>query len=61
VDAHHLRAVAHGARVIDEPTTHPFGERQYTAVDPGGHSWTFSQSVADVAPAEWGGSLVSGD
>jgi uncharacterized glyoxalase superfamily protein PhnB len=59
VDAHHARAVAAGARVLDEPTTHPFGERQYSAVDVGGHRWTFSQSVADSDPASWGGELVN--
>jgi uncharacterized glyoxalase superfamily protein PhnB len=32
----------------------PFGERQYVAQDPGGHRWTFTESVADVAPEEWG-------
>jgi uncharacterized glyoxalase superfamily protein PhnB len=37
--------------------TYPFGERQYTVDDPGGHRWTFTQSVADVAPEEWGGQL----
>jgi hypothetical protein len=32
-----------------------FGERQYTVTDLAGHCWTFSQSVADVDPAAWGG------
>lgn len=32
-----------------------FGERQYGVRDPWGHVWTFSESVADVAPEEWGG------
>ena len=36
-----------------------FGERQYSAQDPAGHHWTFSQTLADVAPEEWGGSLLS--
>ena len=49
-----------GARVLTEPTTHPFGERQYTAEDIGGHRWTFSQSVADVDPEAWGGVVVEG-
>jgi hypothetical protein len=35
--------------------THPFGERQYTAADPGGHVWTVSQTIADVDPRDWGG------
>jgi uncharacterized glyoxalase superfamily protein PhnB len=60
VDAHCARAEACGARIVQRPTTHPFGERQYSVVDPGGHAWTFSQSVADSNPAEWGGVLVGG-
>jgi uncharacterized glyoxalase superfamily protein PhnB len=55
VDAHHERAQEHGARIVQPPTAFPYGERQYTAVDVGGHSWTFSMSVADVAPEDWGG------
>src|SRR5262245_57888232 len=39
VDGHCRRATAAGARVVNPPTTYPFGERQYTAVDPGGHAW----------------------
>jgi uncharacterized glyoxalase superfamily protein PhnB len=58
VDRHHDRAKRHGARIARPPASYPYGERQYTAVDPGGHSWTFSQSIADVAPEDWGGSSV---
>jgi uncharacterized glyoxalase superfamily protein PhnB len=54
-DAHCKRARNGGARITQEPVTHPHGERQYNADDFAGHSWTFSQSVADVDPAEWGG------
>ena len=57
-DRHHAQAAAAGARILRPPETHPFGERQYTAVDLGGHQWTFSQSVADSDPATWGGQLV---
>jgi len=60
-DAHHARARAAGARISNPPTTYPFGERQYSALDPCGHRWTFSQSVADVDPRDWGGSLADGD
>jgi hypothetical protein len=35
--------------------TFGFAKRQYTAEDLGSHRWTFTQSVADVAPEEWGG------
>lgn len=55
VDAHCQHARDHGARITQEPTTQMYGERQYNAEDPAGHSWTFSQSVADVDPREWGG------
>ena len=49
-DAHCARAREHGARITEGPVTHPYGERQYNAYDFAGHSWTFSQSVADVHP-----------
>ena len=57
VDAHHERAKANGARIVAEPQTFPYGERQYTTEDPAGHRWTFSESVEDVAPESWGGAL----
>jgi adenylate cyclase class IV/uncharacterized glyoxalase superfamily protein PhnB len=57
-DAHFERARAAGARVFGPPASHPYGERQYTALDLGGHAWTFTQSVDDVDPASWGGVLV---
>lgn len=44
-----------GAKIVREPADHPYGERQYTVEDLAGHRWTFSQSIADVAPEEWGG------
>ena len=53
--AHHARASQRGARIVRPPTDYPFGERQYTAEDLGGHRWTFSQSIADVDPMDWGG------
>ncbi|MBV9945016.1 MAG: hypothetical protein JO262_23030 [Solirubrobacterales bacterium] len=55
VAAHHERARECGVRIIREPTDFPYGERQYTAEDLGGHHWTFSQSIADVSPEDWGG------
>ncbi len=55
IDAHHARAVAAGAVVAGAPTTHPYGERQYGARDLAGHAWVFTQMVADVDPAHWGG------
>ena len=55
VDSHQARAVQHGARVLDAAAAYPFGERQYTVEDFAGHRWTFSQSIADVDPKDWGG------
>jgi len=60
VDQHFDRTVQFGATVIRPPATYPFGERQYTVEDLGGHAWTFSETVADVHPQEWGGELLSG-
>lgn len=57
-DRHHEQAARSGARILNPPTDYPYGERQYNAEDPGGHRWTFSQSIADVDPASWGGVLV---
>jgi uncharacterized glyoxalase superfamily protein PhnB len=57
--AHCERARAHGATIISAPTDFPYGERQYTAEDPAGHHWTFSQTLADVAPEDWGGISVA--
>jgi len=59
IDTHHERARASGARVISQPADYPYGERQYTVEDPGGHRWTFSQTIADVDPKIWGGILFN--
>ena len=59
--AHCERARERGARILEEPTDFEYGERQYTAEDPAGHQWTFSETLVDVAPEEWGGTpVVSG-
>jgi len=57
-DQHHERAARLGARILSPPTDYPYGERQYSAEDLGGHRWTFSQSIADVDPASWGGTAI---
>jgi len=59
--AHCEQARAHGARILLEPTDFEYGERQYQAEDPAGHQWTFSETLADVAPEEWGGESVNAD
>jgi uncharacterized glyoxalase superfamily protein PhnB len=55
--AHCERARAHGAKILMEPTDFEYGERQYHAEDPAGHRWTFSETLRDVHPDEWGGTL----
>jgi uncharacterized glyoxalase superfamily protein PhnB len=59
-DRHCEHARGRGARIVAEPRDFPYGERQYTAEDLGGHHWTFSESIADVAPEEWGGTSAPG-
>jgi uncharacterized glyoxalase superfamily protein PhnB len=55
VDAHHAHAQRTGAKILGAPADFSYGERQYGAEDLAGHRWTFSQTIADVAPEEWGG------
>jgi uncharacterized glyoxalase superfamily protein PhnB len=55
--AHCERARAAGAVILMEPTDFEYGERQYHAEDPFGHRWTFSETLADVDPVDWGGEL----
>jgi uncharacterized glyoxalase superfamily protein PhnB len=57
-DTHCQRARNYGARITQEPVTYPYGERQYIVEDFAGHAWTFSQSVSDVLPEDWGGVTV---
>ena len=59
--AHCDRARQHGARILMEPTDFEYGERQYHAEDFAGHQWTFSETLADIAPEEWGGTTVTSD
>ncbi len=54
-DRHYDRARTRGAKILEPPKDFRYGERQYTAEDLGGHHWTFSESIADVAPEDWGG------
>jgi uncharacterized glyoxalase superfamily protein PhnB len=58
VHAHCAHATAHGAAILQPPADHPYGERSYTARDPGGHRWTFTQTLADVHPNDWGGADI---
>ena len=58
VDRHCKHATDRGARILQPPADYPYGERQYTVEDLAGHVWTFSQTIADVAPEDWGGTLI---
>lgn len=50
----HQRVARTGAQVLREPTDEVYGERQFVVSDPEGHHWTFSVTLQDVAPQEWG-------
>jgi uncharacterized glyoxalase superfamily protein PhnB len=58
IEAHRARAEAAGARV-SEIGDFPYGERQYAATDFAGRTWLFTESIADVAPGDWGASTES--
>ena len=50
VDAHCAQARKAGARIVDEPSIHDYGEdywadKSYGAVDPEGHIWWVSQRM----------------
>lgn len=59
VHSHFAQSRKCSARVLQPPADYPYGERQYTAEDFAGHRWTFSQSIADVDPKDWGGTLAT--
>jgi uncharacterized glyoxalase superfamily protein PhnB len=61
VDQHAARAARAGAHILQKPTDFPYGERQYTVQDIEGHLWTFSQSINDVLPEDWGGTSANLD
>jgi hypothetical protein len=44
---------------VEPPRDWEYGERQATVDDPFGHQWVLNQTLADVAPEEWGGSTVN--
>lgn len=58
VDEHYANVQAAGGTTLSEPADMPFGERQYMARDLAGHHWTFTQSIRDVEPEEWGGETI---
>jgi uncharacterized glyoxalase superfamily protein PhnB len=50
-DAHCERAREAGATITMEPKDQPFGDRQYQAKDPQGHTWFFAHPISDESPA----------
>jgi uncharacterized glyoxalase superfamily protein PhnB len=52
------RVRQHGGTILREPQDFPYGERQCTFLDPGGHRWPLTQTLRDVAPEDWGGIAV---
>ena len=59
VDPAFARAVDQGAVVVEAPVDRPYGERDCTLEDPGGHRWQLAETVADVAPEEFGCTTVA--
>ena len=43
-----------GGAVVSEAKDYMYGERQYADTDPSGRRWLFTQSIADLAPEDWG-------
>jgi uncharacterized glyoxalase superfamily protein PhnB len=58
IDATYARALSMGAIGVTPPVDYPDGERQAVLRDPAGHSWTLTQTIADVDPLRWGGELL---
>ncbi len=58
IDAHFAHAKQFGARILSQPDSKPFGERQYSAEDLEGHRWAFTESVADIPPESWGAQVA---
>jgi uncharacterized glyoxalase superfamily protein PhnB len=54
VDALFARAKEAGATILSEPADVDVGVRHCRIEDPEGHRWMFSQTIAQVAPEEWG-------
>ncbi|MEU9374614.1 VOC family protein [Streptomyces sp. NPDC048255] len=48
VDAHHRRAVEHGAEILMEPTDQDYGSRDYMARDAEGNIWSFGTYAPQV-------------
>jgi uncharacterized glyoxalase superfamily protein PhnB len=58
VNEHCQHSQRHGAVIVRPPKDYPYGERQYSVQDFNGYEWTFTQSIADMSPEDWGGESV---
>jgi uncharacterized glyoxalase superfamily protein PhnB len=52
------RATSVGARVLEPPADRQYGERECTVEDLAGHRWQLTETIADVAPEEYGCTTV---
>jgi uncharacterized glyoxalase superfamily protein PhnB len=50
VDAHHARAVAAGAEVVQGLVDQPYGSREYAVTDPEGNVWSVGSYRPQVKP-----------
>jgi uncharacterized glyoxalase superfamily protein PhnB len=48
VDAHHRRAVEHGAEILMPPTDQDYGSRDYMARDIEGNLWSFGTYAPEI-------------
>ena len=51
VDAHHRRAVEHGAEILMPPTDQDYGSRDYMARDVEGNIWSFGTYAPEIPGA----------
>ena len=58
VGEHYARSRKAGAQIVEDLQDTIYGERLYTAQDPEGHRWQFSQHVRDVSPEEFGATMA---
>lgn len=60
LDRFYEGVVQRGARVLLTPRDEVYGERQFAVADLDGHHWTFSATIKDTHPQEWGAQVAPG-
>ena len=53
IDALCERARGAGANILQGCEDQFYGDRTFRCADPGGHVWTFGQTVSEMKPQEW--------